>query len=388
MKINDETNEVKYVESLFGEMTEDEQKRFTYKFNPKEKTSIQKALSYDHFSGFPADWGGIEDFMKWTRTADKDPGQDFPDFWCLVTPLQGPDVANLTFWDIGTQPSKFPIILDVLELLKTISEQSETNRVLHMDTHDENMACLKINGQWKGILHDPGKVQFVNDHALFMEELVKLYSGTRAVNKTIKRIFKEQEKKKADEPDCSVGDPERNENNGGVDDLGEKMVAWMKKSDGNYTRFTKAFDIIHVFIVLEDILYVYCKREAEDFAPRKNVADFNRIVSESLHNLCKNVMNEKLGNIDKPISEYINNTKRGWEILEALPASKNAAATFKEMVEKEKAEEDARIAERNKKFNNYSRKLKAERLERLARENGANKGGRRKYRRKTRKFRR
>ena len=389
MKINDATNEVKYAESLFGEMSESDSKKLTYKFNPREKESIQQALLYDQFEGIPADWNGIEDFITWTQNAEKDPGKDFPEFWCLVTPLHGPDVAALLFWDIGTYPSKFAMMIDVLEVLKTISEQSEKDRVVHMDTHDQNMACLKINGQWKGILHDQGKVQFVNDHALFLEQLIKLYSGTRAVNKTIKRIFKENDKAGIDEPDCSIGDPTiKNNSNNENDDSALKIVEWLKKSDGNYTRFTKSFDIIHVLIMIEEAIYILCKREKEDFAPRKNVTIFNRIVVEAIHNLCKDVMNEKVGNIDKLLSTYILSVKSAWTTLEQLPESRAAAAALRAFVEEEKAQQNLEKANRQKRFNNYSRTLKAERLERLARENGANKGGRRRYRRKTRKLRR
>jgi hypothetical protein len=258
-----------------------------------------------------------------------------------------------------------------------------------MDTHDQNMACLKINGQWKGILHDQGKVQFVNDHALFMEELIKLYSGTRAVNKTIKRIFKENDKAGIDEPDCSIGDPTiKNNSNNENDDSALKIVEWLKKSDGNYTRFTKSFDIIHVLIMIEEAIYILCKREKEDFAPRKNVTIFNRIVVEAIHKLCKDVMNEKVGNIDKLLSTYIVSVKSAWTTLEQLPESRAAAAALRAFVEEERAQQNLEKANRQKRFNNYSRTLKAERLERLARENGANKGGRRRYRRKTRKLRR
>jgi len=388
MKINDATNEVKYVESLFGEMTEDEKKRVTYKFNPKEKDSIQEALVYDQFEGIAADWNGIEDFMKWTKAADKDPGQDYPKFWCLVTPLQGPDVVNLTFWDIGTQPSKITMMIDVLEVLKTISEQSEKNRILHMDTHEENMACLKIKGQWKGILHDPGKLQFVSDRALFMNELIKLYSETRAVNKTIKRIFSENEKEDFDEPDCSIGDPviKNNSNKNEDDGLVRKMVEWLQKSDKNYTRFTKSFDIIHVLIMIEEALYINCKRETEDFAPRKDVTIFYRVIVETIHNLCKDVMDESESEIDKLLSTYICSIKSAWTTLEQLPASRAAAATQQKLIEEEKAEQNIAKATRQKRFNNYTEKLKAERLERLAK--GASEGGRRKYRRKTKKLRR
>jgi len=390
MKINDATNEVKYVESLFGETTEDEKKRFTYKFNPKEKESIQEALVYDQFEGIAADWNGIEDFMKWTKAADKDPGQDYPNFWCLVTPLQGPDVVNLTFWDIGTHPSKFTMMIDVLEVLKIISEQSEKNRILHMDTHEENMACLKIKGQWKGILHDPGKLQFVSDRAFFMNELIKLYSETRAVNKTIKRIFKENENEDFDEPDCSIGDPviKNNSNKNEDDGLVRKMVEWLKKSDGNYARFTKSFDIIHVLIMIEEALYINCKRETEDFAPRKDVTIFYRVIVETIHNLCKDVMDESESEseIDKLLSTYICSIKSAWTTLEQLPASRAAAAALQKLIEEEKAEQNIAKAKRQKKYDNYTQKLKAERLERLAK--AASEGGRRKYRRKTRKFRR
>ena len=390
MKINDATNEVKYVESLFGETTEDEKKRFTYKFNPKEKESIQEALVYDQFEGIAADWNGIEDFMKWTKAADKDPGQDYPTFWCLVTPLQGPDVVNLTFWDIGTHPSKFTMMIDVLEVLKIISEQSEKNRILHMDTHEENMACLKIDGQWKGILHDPGKLQFVSDRALFMNELIKLYTETRAVNKTIKRIFSENEKEDFDEPDCSIGDPviKNNSNKNEDDGLVRKMVEWLKKSDGNYARFTKSFDIIHVLIMIEEALYINCKRETEDFAPRKDVTIFYRVIVETIHNLCKDVMDESESEseIDKLLSTYICSIKSAWTTLEQLPASRAAAAALQKLIEEEKAEQNIAKAKRQKKYDNYTQKLKAERLERLAK--AASEGGRRKYRRKTRKFRR
>ena len=381
MKINDATNEVKYAESLFGEMSESDGKKLTYKFNPRERESIQQALLYDQFEGIAADWNGIEDFITWTQNAEKDPGQDFPDFWCLVTPLLGPDVVNLTFWDIGTQPSKFTMMIDVLEVLKTISEQSEKNRILHMDTHEENMACLKINGQWKGILHDPGKLQFVSDRALLMTELIKLYSETRAVNKTIRRIFKENEKEDFDEPDCSIGDPviKNNSNKNEDESLGTKMVEWLKKSDGNYTRFTKSFDIIHVFIMIEEALYINCKREKEDFAPRKNVSIFYRIIVETIHNLCKNVMDESKSEseIDKLLSTYICSIKSAWTTLEQLPASRAAAAALKKRIEEEKAQENIAKANRQKRFNNYSQKLKA---------NRANKGGRR--RPKTKKLRR
>ena len=379
MKMNDATSEVKYAENLFGEMTESDGKKLTYKFNPRERESIQQALLYDQFEGIAADWNGIEDFITWTQNADKDPGQDSPDFWCLVTPLQGPDVVNLTFWGIGTQPSKFTMMIDVLEVLKTISEQSEKNRILHMDTHEENMACLKINGQWKGILHDPGKLQFVSDRALLMTELIKLYSETRAVNKTIRRIFKENEKEDFDEPDCSIGDPviKNNSNKNEDDSLGTKMVEWLKKSDGNYTRFTKSFDIIHVFIMIEEALYINCKREKEDFAPRKNVSIFYRIIVETIHNLCKNVMDESQSEIDKLLSTYICSIKSAWTTLEQLPASRAAAAALKKRIEEEKAQENIAKANRQKRFNNYSQKLKA---------NRANKGGRR--RPKTKKLRR
>jgi hypothetical protein len=378
MKMNDATNEVKYAESLFGEMTESNSKKLTYKFNPKEKDSIQQALLYDQFEGIPADWNGIEDFITWTQNAEKDPN---PDFWCLVTPLQGPDVLALNFWDIGTYPSKFTMMIDVLEVLKTISEQSEKNRILHMDTHEENMACLKINGQWKGILHDPGKLQFVSDRALFMTELIKLYSETRAVNKTIKRIFSENEKEDFDEPDCSIGDPviKNNSNKNEDDGLGTKMVEWLKKSDGNYTRFTKSFDIIHVFIMIEEALYINCKREKEDFAPRKNVSIFYRIIVETIHNLCKDVMDESQSEIDKLLSTYICSIKSAWTTLEQLPESRAAAAALKKRIEEEKAQENIAKANRQKRFNNYSQKLKA---------NRANKGGRRKRRPKTKKLRR
>ena len=384
MKINDATNEVKYAESLFGEMSESDSKKLTYKFNPKEKESIQQALLYDQFEGIPADWNGIEDFITWTQNAEKDPDQDFPDFWCLVTPLQGPDVLALSFWDIGTYPSKFTMMIDVLEVLKTISEQSEKNRILHMDTHEENMACLKINGKWKGILHDPGKLQFVGDRALFMNELIKLYSETRAVNKTIRRIFKENEKEDFDEPDCTIGDPViKNNNNKNEDDgLVRKMVEWLKKSDKNYTRFTKSFDIIHVLIMIEEALYINCKREKEDFAPRKNVTIFYHVIVETIHNLCKDVMDESENEIDKLLSTYICSTKSAWTTLEQLPESRAAAASLKKRIEEEKAQQNLEKANRQKRFNNYSRTLKAERLEKLA------KGGRRRYRRKTRKLRR
>lgn len=388
MKINDATNEVKYAENLFGEMTESDGKKLTYKFNPRERESIQQALLYDQFEGIAADWNGIEDFITWTQNADKDPGQDSPDFWCLVTPLQGPDVVNLTFWDIGTQPSKFTMMIDVLEVLKTISELSEKNRILHMDTHEENMACLKIKGQWKGILHDPGKLQFVSDRAFFMNELIKLYSETRAVNKTIKRIFKENEKEDFDEPDCSIGDPviKNNSNKNEDDGLVRKMVEWLQKSDGNYTRFTKSFDIIHVFIMIEEALYINCKRETEDFAPRKNVTIFYRVIVETIHNLCKDVMDESESEIDKLLSTYICSTKSAWTTLEQLPESRAAAAALKKRIAEEQAQENIAKANRQKRFNNYSLTLKAERLEKLAK--GANKGGRRRYRRKTRKLRR
>jgi len=385
MKINDATNEVKYAENLFGEMTESDGKKLTYKFNPRERESIQQALLYDQFEGIAADWNGIEDFITWTQNADKDPGQDSPDFWCLVTPLQGPDVVNLTFWDIGTYPSKFTMMIDVLEVLKTISEQSEKNRILHMDTHEENMACLKIKGQWKGILHDPGKLQFVSDRAFFMNELIKLYSETRAVNKTIKRIFKENEKEDIDEPNCSIGDPviKNNSNKNEDDGLVRKMVEWLQKSDGNYTRFTKSFDIIHVFIMIEEALYINCKRETEDFAPRKNVTIFYRVIVETIHNLCKNVMDESKSEseIDKLLSTYICSTKSAWTILEQLPASRAAAAALKKRIEEEKAQQNIEKANRQKRFNNYSQKLKA---------NSANKGGRRQRQRrpKTKKLRR
>jgi hypothetical protein len=273
------------------------------------------------------------------------------------------------------------MMIDVLEVLKTISEQSEKNRILHMDTHEENMACLKINGQWKGILHDPGKLQFVSDRALFMTELIKLYSETRAVNKTIRRIFKENEKEDFDEPDCSIGDPviKNNSNKNEDDGFGEKMVEWLKKSDGNYTRFTKSFDIIHVFIMIEEALYINCKREKEDFAPRKNVSIFYRIIVETIHNLCKDVMDESKSEseIDKLLSTYICSTKSAWTILEQLPASRAAAAALKKRIEEEKAQENIAKANRQKRFNNYSQKLKVER---------ANKGGRR--RPKTKKLRR
>lgn len=388
MKINDATNEVKYAENLFGEMTESDGKKLTYKFNPRERESIQQALLYDQFEGIAADWNGIEDFITWTQNADKDPGQDSPDFWCLVTPLQGPDVVNLTFWDIGTYPSKFTMMIDVLEVLKTISELSEKNRILHMDTHEENMACLKIKGQWKGILHDPGKLQFVSDRAFFMNELIKLYSETRAVNKTIKRIFKENEKEDFDEPDCSIGDPviKNNSNKNEDDGLVRKMVEWLQKSDGNYTRFTKSFDIIHVFIMIEEALYINCKRETEDFAPRKNVTIFYRVIVETIHNLCKDVMDESESEIDKLLSTYICSTKSAWTTLEQLPESRAAAAALKKRIAEEQAQENIAKANRQKRFNNYSLTLKAERLEKLAK--GANKGGRRRYRRKTRKLRR
>ena len=390
MKINDATNEVKYVESLFGEMTEDEKKRFTYKFNPKEKESIQEALVYDQFEGIAADWNGIEDFMKWTKAADKDPGQDYPTFWCLVTPLQGPDVVNLTFWDIGTHPSKFTMMIDVLEVLKIISEQSEKNRILHMDTHEENMACLKIDGQWKGILHDPGKLQFVSDRALFMNELIKLYTETRAVNKTIKRIFSENEKENFDEPDCSIGDPviKNNSNKNEDDGLVRKMVEWLKKSDGNYARFTKSFDIIHVLIMIEEALYINCKRETEDFAPRKDVTIFYRVIVETIHNLCKDVMDESESEseIDKLLSTYICSIKSAWTTLEQLPASRAAAAALQKLIEEEKAEQNIAKAKRQKKYNNYTQKLKAERLERLAK--AATEGGRRRRKSRTKKLRR
>ena len=383
MKINDATNEVKYAENLFGEMTESDGKKLTYKFNPRERESIQQALLYDQFEGIAADWNGIEDFITWTQNADKDPGQDSPDFWCLVTPLQGPDVVNLTFWDIGTYPSKFTMMIDVLEVLKTISEQSEKNRILHMDTHEENMACLKIKGQWKGILHDPGKLQFVSDRAFFMNELIKLYSETRAVNKTIKRIFKENEKEDFDEPDCSIGDPviKNNSNKNEDDGLVRKMVEWLQKSDGNYTRFTKSFDIIHVFIMIEEALYINCKRETEDFAPRKNVTIFYRVIVETIHNLCKDVMDESESEIDKLLSTYICSTKSAWTTLEQLPESRAAAAALKKRIEEEKAQQNIEKANRQKRFNNYSQKLKA---------NSANKGGRRQRQRrpKTKKLRR
>jgi hypothetical protein len=388
MKINDATNEVKYAENLFGEMTESDGKKLTYKFNPRERESIQQALLYDQFEGIAADWNGIEDFITWTQNAEKDPGQDSPDFWCLVTPLQGPDVVNLTFWDIGTYPSKFTMMIDVLEVLKTISELSEKNRILHMDTHEENMACLKIKGQWKGILHDPGKLQFVSDRAFFMNELIKLYSETRAVNKTIKRIFKENEKEDFDEPDCSIGDPviKNNSNKNEDDGLVRKMVEWLQKSDGNYTRFTKSFDIIHVFIMIEEALYINCKRETEDFAPRKNVTIFYRVIVETIHNLCKDVMDESESEIDKLLSTYICSIKSAWTTLEQLPESRAAAAALKKRIAEEQAQENIAKANRQKRFNNYSLTLKAERLEKLAK--GANKGGRRRYRRKTRKLRR
>jgi len=388
MKINDATNEVKYAENLFGEMTESDGKKLTYKFNPRERESIQQALLYDQFEGIAADWNGIEDFITWTQNAEKDPGQDSPDFWCLVTPLQGPDLVNLTFWDIGTYPSKFTMMIDVLEVLKTISELSEKNRILHMDTHEENMACLKIKGQWKGILHDPGKLQFVSDRAFFMNELIKLYSETRAVNKTIKRIFKENEKEDFDEPDCSIGDPviKNNSNKNEDDGLVRKMVEWLQKSDGNYTRFTKSFDIIHVFIMIEEALYINCKRETEDFAPRKNVTIFYRVIVETIHNLCKDVMDESESEIDKLLSTYICSIKSAWTTLEQLPESRAAAAALKKRIAEEQAQENIAKANRQKRFNNYSLTLKAERLEKLAK--GANKGGRRRYRRKTRKLRR
>jgi hypothetical protein len=388
MKINDATNEVKYAENLFGEMTESDGKKLTYKFNPRERESIQQALLYDQFEGIAADWNGIEDFITWTQNADKDPGQDSPDFWCLVTPLQGPDVVNLTFWDIGTQPSKFTMMIDVLEVLKTISELSEKNRILHMDTHEENMACLKIKGQWKGILHDPGKVQFVSDRAFFMNELIKLYSETRAVNKTIKRIFKENEKEDFDEPDCSIGDPviKNNSNKNEDDGLVRKMVEWLQKSDGNYTRFTKSFDIIHVFIMIEEALYINCKRETEDFAPRKNVTIFYRVIVETIHNLCKDVMDESESEIDKLLSTYICSTKSAWTTLEQLPESRAAAAALKKRIAEEQAQENIAKANRQKRFNNYSLTLKAERLEKLAK--GANEGGRRKRKSRTKKLRR
>ena len=388
MKINDATNEVKYAENLFGEMTESDGKKLTYKFNPRERESIQQALLYDQFEGIAADWNGIEDFITWTQNADKDPGQDSPDFWCLVTPLQGPDVVNLTFWDIGTQPSKFTMMIDVLEVLKTISELSEKNRILHMDTHEENMACLKIKGQWKGILHDPGKLQFVSDRAFFMNELIKLYSETRAVNKTIKRIFKENEKEDFDEPDCSIGDPviKNNSNKNEDDGLVRKMVEWLQKSDGNYTRFTKSFDIIHVFIMIEEALYINCKRETEDFAPRKNVTIFYRVIVETIHNLCKDVMDESESEIDKLLSTYICSTKSAWTTLEQLPESRAAAAALKKRIAEEQAQENIAKANRQKRFNNYSLTLKAERLEKLAK--GANEGGRRKRKSRTKKLRR
>jgi hypothetical protein len=392
MKINDATNEVKYVESLLGEMTEDEKKRFTYKFNSKEKKSIQEALVYDQFEGIAPDWNGIEDFMKWTKAADKDPGQDYPKFWCLVTPLQGPDVVNLTFWDIGTQPSKFTMMIDVLEVLKIISEQSEKNRILHMDTHEENMACLIIDGQWKGILHDPGKLQFVSDRAFFMNELIKLYTETRAVNKTIKRIFSENEKEDFDEPDCSIGDPviKNNSNKNEDDGLGTKMVEWLKKSDGNYARFTKSFDIIHVLIMIEEALYINCKRETEDFAPRKDVTIFYRVIVETIHNLCRDVMDESESEseseIDKLLSRYIYSIKSAWTTLEQLPASRAAAAALQKLIEEEKAEQNIAKASRQKRYNNYTEKLKAARLEKLAK--AASEGGRRSRKSRTKKLRR
>jgi len=392
MKINDATNEVKYVESLLGEMTEDEKKRFTYKFNSKEKKSIQEALVYDQFEGIAPDWNGIEDFMKWTKAADKDPGQDYPKFWCLVTPLQGPDVVNLTFWDIGTQPSKFTMMIDVLEVLKIISEQSEKNRILHMDTHEENMACLMIDGQWKGILHDPGKLQFVSDRAFFMNELIKLYTETRAVNKTIKRIFSENEKEDFDEPDCSIGDPviKNNSNKNEDDGLGTKMVEWLKKSDGNYARFTKSFDIIHVLIMIEEALYINCKRETEDFAPRKDVTIFYRVIVETIHNLCRDVMDESESEseseIDKLLSRYIYSIKSAWTTLEQLPASRAAAAALQKLIEEEKAEQNIAKASRQKRYNNYTEKLKAARLEKLAK--AASEGGRRSRKSRTKKLRR
>ena len=274
------------------------------------------------------------------------------------------------------------MMIDVLEVLKTISEQSEKNRILHMDTHEENMACLKINGKWKGILHDPGKLQFVGDRALFIEELIKLYSETRAVNKTIRRIFKENEKEDFDEPDCTIGDPviKNNSNTNEDDGLVRKMVEWLKKSDNNYTRFTKSFDIIHVFIMIEEALYINCKRETEDFAPRKNVTIFYRVIVETIHNLCKDVMDETESEIDKLLSTYICSTKSAWTTLEQLPESRAAAASLKKRIEEEKAQQNLEKANRQKRFNNYSRTLKAKRLENLA------KGGRR--RPKTKKLRR
>jgi len=90
--------------------------------------------------------------------------------------------------------------------------------------------------------------------------------------------------------------------------------------------------------------------------------------------------------IDKLLSTYICSTKSAWITLEQLPASRAAAAALQKLIEEEKAEQNIAKAKRQKRHNNFTQKLKAERLERLAK--AASEGGRRKYRRKTRKLRR
>ena len=171
-----------------------------------------------------------------------------------------------------------------------------------------------------------------------------------------------------------------NSNTNEDDGLVRKMVEWLKKSDNNYTRFTKSFDIIHVFIMIEEALYINCKRETDNFAPRKNVTIFYRVIVETIHNLCKDVMDESESEIDKLLSTYICSTKSAWTTLEQLPESRAAAASLKKRIEEEKAQQNLEKANRQKRFNNYSRTLKAKRLENLA------KGGRR--RPKTKKLRR
>ena len=132
--------------------------------------------------------------------------------------------------------------------------------------------------------------------------------------------------------------------------------------------------------MIEEALYINCKRETEDFAPRKNVTIFYRVIVETIHNLCKDVMDESENEIDKLLSTYICSIKSAWTKLEQLPESRAAAASLKKRIEEEKAQQNLEKANRQKRFNNYSRTLKAERLEKLA------KGGRR--RPKTRKLRR
>ena len=91
-------------------------------------------------------------------------------------------------------------------------------------------------------------------------------------------------------------------------------------------------------------------------------------------------MDESESEIDKLLSTYICSTKSAWTTLEQLPESRAAAASLKKRIEEEKAQQNLEKANRQKRFNNYSRTLKAERLEKLA------KGGRR--RPKTKKLRR